>query len=86
MDGSPLQRYMMQRKLAAQGGGPSGGGGQPAVPMGPGIADPFNEGQDAPAMVNPDDGMNEFDPRRRRRPYMDDFGPAQMPAQITAVN
>ncbi len=66
-----LQRYMKQRALTDQGQGPSGGGGAPATPVGPGIADPFNSGQQAQPLVNPDDAMNEFDPRRRPRPYMD---------------
>jgi hypothetical protein len=41
--------------------------------MGPGIADPFNEEENAPALVNPDDAQNEFDPRRRTRPYFGDM-------------
>ena len=69
---SPLEKYMMQRQLEAQGQGPRGAGGQPAAPMGPGIADPFTEGDLAPALVNPDDGQNEFDPSRRMRPYLGD--------------
>lgn len=67
---SPLQKYMMQRGMADVGQGPRGAGGQPATPIGPGIADPFNQGDQAPPLVNPDDGQNEFDSRRRLRPYM----------------
>lgn len=71
---SPLKRYMQQQGMADQGMGPRGGGGRPAAPMGPGIADPFNSGEDAPALVNPDDDQNEFDPKRRMRPYMGNLG------------
>lgn len=67
---SPLERYMMQRGMAGQGMGPRGAGGAPAQPVGPGAADPFTEGDNAVPLVNPDDGQNEFDPRRRTRPYM----------------
>lgn len=67
---SPLQRYMMQQQATGQGQGPRGAGGMPAVPMGPGVANPYNQGEDAPSEINPMDGQNEFDPRRRQRPYM----------------
>ncbi len=78
---SPLQKYMMQRGM--QGGGPAGAGGKPAAPMGPGIADPYTEGDSAPPLTNPDDGMDEFDPRRRRpRPYMDQG--SDMPTAVNA--
>lgn len=69
---TPLEKFMLQQGLSMQGKGPRGAGGQPAVPMGPGIADPYTEGEDSPAMVNPYDGQNEFDPRRRMRSYMGD--------------
>lgn len=78
---SPLQKYMLQQQLAAEGQGPRGGGGEPAVPMGPGIADPYNEGEDSPALVNPEDDQNEFDPRRRR-PYLDQ---ADMPMNVNST-
>lgn len=68
--GGPLEKYMQQRGMAGMGQGPRGAGGQPATPEGPGIADPFTEGDQAPALMNPDDAQNEFDPRRRTRPYM----------------
>ncbi len=68
--GGPLEMYMAQKGMAGQGMGPRGGGGMPATPMGPGIADPFTGGDDGPSLMNPDDAQNEFDPRRRPRPYM----------------
>lgn len=71
---TPLQRYMMQRGMAGSGVGPRGAGGAPATPMGPGIADPYTEGDEAPPLTNPEDDQNEFDPRRRTvsaaRPYL----------------
>lgn len=67
---SPLQKYMLQKQMAAGGAGPRGAGGMPATPIGPGVTDPYVEGDNSPPLVNPDDGMNEFDPRRRTRPYM----------------
>lgn len=70
MNLTPLKKFMMQRGMADQGIGPRGAGGMPATPVGPGIADPFTEGDNAPPLTNPDDGLNEFDPRRRTRPYM----------------
>ncbi len=80
---SALQRYIMQQKLADQGSGPRGSAGMPAAPMGPGIADPFNQQENGPAMVNPQDGQNEFDPRRRMRPYMDQ---AAMPVPVAGAD
>jgi hypothetical protein len=80
---SLLQKYMMQRGMPMQGmagaGGP-GAGAQPATPIGPGVADPYSEGEFSPELTNADDGMNEFDPRRRTRPYLGDAagGGAQM--------
>lgn len=74
---TPLERYMMQMQGAQAGQGPRGAGGQPAAPMGPGIADPYTEGEGSPSLVNPDDAQNEFDPRRRQRPYMGDMGGMQ---------
>lgn len=74
MDLSPLQKYLMQRHKAQAGMGPRGAGGQAATPVGPGIADPYTEGSNAPPLVNPADGMNEFDSRRRKRSYLDDGG------------
>ncbi len=73
---SPLQKYMLQRGGGGQAPGAGmapglGTGAQPAAPMGPGIADPYTEGEQAPELTNDQDGMNEFDPRRRTRPYMD---------------
>ena len=68
MNMSPLQRYMAQMAASQQGVGPRGSGGQPAAPVGPGIADPYTQGDIAPPLTNPDDDQNEFDPRRR--PYM----------------
>ncbi len=62
-------------QMSGPGAGPGdqslGAGGQPAAQMGPGITDPYTEGELAPQITNPQDGMNEFDPRRRTRPYMD---------------
>ncbi len=66
-----LQRYMKQKSLADTGSGPSGAGGGPATPVAPGMADPFTQGDFAPPEVNPTDGQNEFDPKRRMRPYLD---------------
>lgn len=71
---TPLQKYMMQRGMAQMGQGPRGAGGKPATPMGPGVADPYTEGAEAPGLTNPDDGLNEFDPRRRTRAYLNDGG------------
>lgn len=84
---SPLQKYMMQRGMPGAGGqkpqvpgqqlagdNSLGAGGQPAAPMGPGIADPYTEGDLGPELTNPEDGMNEFDPRRRTRPYITGLG------------
>ena len=71
---SPLQKYLMQRQAMAEGEGPRGGGGMAAKAVGPGIADPFTEGDEGSPLANPDDGMNEFDPRRRTRPYLGDGG------------
>lgn len=68
-----LERYMKQRGLEQMGQGPRGAGGMPAAPVGPGIADPFTGGDIAPPVVNPQDGQNEFDPRRRTRPYFGDM-------------
>lgn len=62
---SPLQRYMLQN-----GQGPRGAGGMPTTPEGPGVADPFTQGDDAAPMMDPEDGMDEFGQRRRPRPYM----------------
>lgn len=73
MDMSPLQRYIKQRELEGQGMGPRGNAGQPAAPVGAGIADPYTQGDIAPPVVNPQDGQNEFDPRRRTRPYFGDM-------------
>lgn len=67
-----LQRYIQKQRLgspdgglsgAPQGpGGPLGAGGQLAVPQGPGIADPYNQGLDEASMD---------DPRRKTmRPYL----------------
>lgn len=67
---TPLERYEKQAQLAAGGMGPRGGGGVPATPVAPGMADPFNQGASAPPMINPDDGLNETNPLRRPRPYM----------------
>ncbi len=83
---TPLEKYMMQQQMQAGSGqsglaaGPAGGGGQPAVPMGQGIADPFNSGADSQEMTNPGDGMDEFDPRRRPRAYLG--GTADRPAPV----
>lgn len=71
---TPFERYMMQMQAAKGGQGPRGAGGQPAAPLGPGLTDPYTEGEDAPSLVNPEDAQNEFDPRRRQRPYMGDMG------------
>lgn len=77
---TPLQKYMMQRGMGGAGAGPQGGGMggagsnggsvAPSVPMGPGIADPYTEGDSGPSLTNPEDDFNEFDPRRRPRAYM----------------
>ncbi len=72
---SPLQKYMKQNGT----GVPPGIGSGPAAPMGPGIADPYGEGEFAPELANPQDAQNEFDPRRRTRPYMGDTGAAGAP-------
>lgn len=75
---TPLQKYMMQQRMAGEGIGPRGAGGQPAAPIAPGMADPYTEGDEGSAMTNPDDGMNEFDPRRRPRPYMGNMNSSMM--------
>lgn len=66
-----LQRYIKQKGLADMGSGPSGSGGGPAAPVAPGMADPYTQGMAAPPLVNPLDAQNEFDPKRRMRPYLD---------------
>jgi hypothetical protein len=68
---TPLEKYMMQQSLAGQGQGPRGAGGMPATPIGPGLADPYSQGTQSVPLTNPDDAQNEFDPRRRARPYLD---------------
>ncbi len=76
-----LQRYMKQRSLTDPSQAGNGGAvpnnaqqvpmGPPAQDGDPSLADPYTEGQSAQPLVNPDDGLNEFDPRRRPRPYID---------------
>lgn len=66
---SPLQKFIMQRSIAD---GSMGAAGQKAIPVAPGMADPYNQGAEAPPLLNPEDGQNEFDPKRRPpRPYID---------------
>ncbi len=71
MDLSPLQRYMLQKGITDKS---FGADGQVANPMGQGVADPYMDGDQAPPMTNPNDGQNEFDPRRRPRAYMGGTG------------
>lgn len=75
MDPSALGRYMKQKGIKPPGsppGMPGGGGGMqpPGMPEAPGMNDPFGGGDFAPPLTNPEDAQNEFDPRRRSRPYM----------------
>lgn len=72
---TPLDQYLLQRKLAAGGAGPSGGMGLPTMPEGSGISDPASAGLQGLPVSNPVEGQGQFnpngiDPRKKMRPYL----------------